>query len=152
MEHTNQSAPSAFSTRKLSGNEISILIDIYIFQKGDGIIFNMQETIFQRIAKFKKHRKYKMIHLKLWSCGQVIYFGPIFLSRNKMCCCFFFSQSGVITYCSKNQYLITLNNSCPQRICKLSKCLDKYERVVPRIQVQLMRHIIYFVSAIFHFL
>ena len=40
---------SALSSRKASVNEISGLTDATIFQKGDGIIFNVQETISQRI-------------------------------------------------------------------------------------------------------
>lgn len=119
MDHTNYSAPSALSSGKVSVNEISVLIDITIFQKRDGITLNVQETISQRIARFKKHRKYKSIDLKLWWYGQVIYFWPIFLSRNKIR----FSYSRV---CSKNQHLM-LNNSCPQRIHKFSKCLDLYK-------------------------
>lgn len=46
MDHTNYSAFSALSSKKVSVNEISVLT-INIFQKGDGIIFNMQETISQ---------------------------------------------------------------------------------------------------------
>lgn len=83
--------PSALSSKKVSVNEISALIDTNIFQKGDGIIFNVQETISQRITKFKQYRKYKMIDLKLWSCGQVIYFWPIYLSRKKTVFCYFSS-------------------------------------------------------------
>lgn len=116
---------SALSSRKVSGNEISVLIDTSIFQKGDGITFNVQETISQRITQFKKHRKYKMTDLILWLYGQVIYFWPIFLSRNRLC----FIILPVWSYISstKNQHLMTLNNSCPQRIRKFSQCLDTYQ-------------------------
>lgn len=63
--------PSALSSRKVSANEILVLIDTNIFQKGDCIIFKVQETISQRVTKFKKYRKYTIIDLKLWSCGHL---------------------------------------------------------------------------------
>lgn len=64
-DHTNYSAFSALSNRKVSVNEISVLIDINIFQKENGIISNVQEAISQWIVRFKQRRKYKMIDLKI---------------------------------------------------------------------------------------
>ena len=113
----------------MSVKEISVLIDTNIFPKGDGIIFNVQETIFQRIARFKKHRKYKMMHLKLRWCGLC---GQYFLAEIEcvscLFICFLIFRSGVTTYHSKNQCLLILSNSCQQRICKLSECSDTYKK------------------------
>lgn len=136
----------------MSVKEISVLIDINIFPKGDGIIFNVQETIFQRIARFKKHRKYKMMHLKLWWCEHC---GQYFLAEIECVFCLFFCflifRSGVTIYHSKNQCLIILNNSCWQRICKLSKCLDTYKKSSTWNSSSTKRHKIYFVICLFTF-